>query len=40
MQIQLPQGGEQDSEEMDTEEQASSSANQVPLLSSLAAQLV
>lgn len=39
MQIQLPQGGEQDSEEMDSEEQASGSGNQVPLLS-LAAQLV
>ena len=36
MQIQLPRGGEQDSEEMDTEEQATSSGNQVPLHPSLA----
>ena len=40
MQIQLPRGGEHGSEEMDTEEQAGSSGNQVPLLSFLAPQLV
>ena len=39
MQIQLPRGGEHDSEEMDTEEQASSSGNQVTFLSPLASQL-
>ena len=40
MQIQLPRGDEHDSDEMDTEEQAGSSRNQVPFLASLAPQLV